>query len=193
MSLSWRWRGSSRRRCGPGPSRFGPCRPAVRTGRPPGLTRPGRMTRTVTRRDHLRDAVLAGAATGLRSTAGLAALTHARAPGLPPPLTHRRAPALAMLGVAVELVLDKLPSTPSRLDPRGLAFRAAFAGAAGTVLKRGAGRPVPGAALVAAAAALASAKVGHDIRVAVAARVGDLAVAMAEDALALGLAAAAAR
>jgi uncharacterized membrane protein len=151
------------------------------------------MTRTVTRRDHLRDAVLAGAATGLRSTAGLAALTHARAPGLPPPLTHTRAPALAMLGVAVELVLDKLPSTPSRLDPRGLAFRAAFAGAAGTVLKRGAGRPVPGAALVAAAAALASAKVGHDIRVAVAARVGDLAVAMAEDALALGLAAAAAR
>jgi uncharacterized membrane protein len=146
----------------------------------------------VTRRDHLRDAVLAGAATGLRSTAGLAALTHARAPGLPP-LPHPRVPALAMLGVAVELVLDKLPSTPSRLDPRGLAIRAAFAGAAGAVLARGARRPVAGAVLVAAATALASARVGHDVRVAVATRVGDLAAAMAEDALALGLAAAAAR
>jgi uncharacterized membrane protein len=147
----------------------------------------------VTRRDHLRDAVLAGAATGLRSTVGVAALTRARAPGLPPPLTHPRAPALAMLGVAAELALDKLPSTPSRLDPRGLAFRAAFAGGAGAVLARGADRPMAGSTLVAAAAALASARVGHDVRVAVAAHVGDVPAAIAEDALALGLAATAAR
>jgi uncharacterized membrane protein len=146
----------------------------------------------VTRRDHLRDAVLAGAATGLRSTVGLAALTHARAPGLPPPLTHPRAPALAMLAAAAELALDKLPFTPSRLDPRGLAFRAAFAGGAGAVLARGADRPMAGSALVAAAAALASARVGHDVRVAVAAHVGDVPAAIAEDALALGLASAAA-
>jgi uncharacterized membrane protein len=140
----------------------------------------------------LKLAALAGAATGLRSTVAMAALINARAPGLPPQLTGQAARASALLGAAGELVTDKLPSTPSRLAPAGLGARLALAAAAGAVLARGAKDPVLPAVAVAAAAALASAKVGHDARAAAAKRIPPLAAAAAEDTMALSLAAASA-
>jgi hypothetical protein len=78
--------------------------------------------------------------------------------------------------------------TPSRLDPPGLAGRVISAGLAAAVLARSAHRaPIP-AVLTASAAALAAARICHDDRAALARRVPDPVVAVAEDALAIGLA-----
>ena len=142
---------------------------------------------------YLRKAALAGLGTGLRSTVGLAALIESGTPGLASLLTQPVPRALARLGVAVELVRDKLPSMHSRLEPGPLAGRAVFAGMAGAILARGAGRPVLPAVIIGSAAALASARVGHDARVAASQRCWPLVVAVTEDALALSLARAAAR
>jgi uncharacterized membrane protein len=150
-------------------------------------------TETLTPQELAR-AALAGAATGLRSTVAVAALVETRAAGLPGPATGDRARIAAALGVAFELVVDKLPITPSRLAPRGLVGRVGFASAGGAVIARGAGGPVAPAVVLAAAAALAGAVAGHGVRAAAAsAGLPDLPVALAEDTVALGLAAAAAR
>jgi uncharacterized membrane protein len=132
-----------------------------------------------------------GAATGLRSTVALAALIVRRNDGLPAVLRHPAArPAAAIAGVG-ELVADKLPMTPSRLDPSGLAGRVVCASLAAAVLARSGHRhPIP-AVVIASAAALAAAKIGHDARAALVRRLRlpDPAVAVAEDAVAIGLAA----
>jgi uncharacterized membrane protein len=145
------------------------------------------------RMSSLEPAALAGAATGLRSTVGMAALINAGASGLPRQLTGHVARVAASLGVVGELVADKLPSTPSRLEPAGLGGRLVLAAAAGAVLARGAKDPLLPAVLVAAAAALLSARIGHDVRAAASKRVPPMAAATAEDTVALGLAAASAR
>jgi len=130
-----------------------------------------------------------GAATGLRSTVALAALILRRNDGLPAVLRHPAARPAAALADAGELVADKLPATPSRLEPPGLAGRVVSASLAAAVLARsGHRRPLPAMA-VASAAALAAAKVCHDARAALARHLPDPAVAVAEDALAIGLAA----
>jgi uncharacterized membrane protein len=129
-----------------------------------------------------------GAATGLRSTIALTALIVRRSDGLPAAFQHPVARAAAALADAGELVGDKLPTTPSRLAPRPLAVRMICASLAATVLARsGHQHPVP-AVFVAAAAALAAARIGHDSRRALDRRLPDLAVALAEDGLAIGLA-----
>src|SRR5690349_15966892 len=115
---------------------------------------------------------LAGAATGLRATSALAALIAARAPGLPAALTGPVAVGVAELGVTGELEPDKKPSTPSRLTPVGLGGRVVFASIAGAVLARGAKHAVLPAVIVASVAALVSARVGHDLRVAADERFG---------------------
>jgi uncharacterized membrane protein len=145
------------------------------------------------RMSSLELAALAGAATGLRSTAGMAALINAGVPGLPRQLTGHAAQVAASLGVAGELVADKLPSAPSRLEPAGLGGRVVLAAAAGAVLARGAKDPLLPAVVVAAAAALLSARIGHDVRAAASKRVPPAAAATAEDVVALALAAASAR
>jgi hypothetical protein len=89
--------------------------------------------------------------------------------------------------------MDKLPAMHSRLEPGPLAGRGVFAGAAAAILARGADRPVLPAVIVGSAAALASARVGHNARVAASQRWCPLVVAVTEDALALILARAAAR
>jgi uncharacterized membrane protein len=103
-----------------------------------------------------------------------------------------RNPAARRIAAIVDgrgLVADKLPMTPSRLDPPGLAGRLISAGLAAAVLARSAHwTPIP-AVLTASAAALAAARVCHDARAALARRVPDPAVAMVEDVLAIGIAA----
>ena len=141
----------------------------------------------------IRHAVLAGAATGLRSTVAVAALINRGRRGLPTPLAKPVARPAAGIAVATELVLDKMPFTASRLDPPGLAGRLVFAAAAGALIARAAGEPALPAVAVACLASLAAAKVGHDARVAATERFPALAVALAEDALALGLATVASR
>ena len=120
----------------------------------------------------------------------MAALIDGRAQGLPPALMRPQARAAARVAVAAELVIDKLPRTPSRLETGGLAARVALAGAAAVVLARGNNRPVLPNLLASCTMALVAARVGHDLRVMAGTHVPPLAVAVAEDAVALGLAAA---
>jgi uncharacterized membrane protein len=137
----------------------------------------------------LQRAAVLGAATGMRSTVALAALVLRRSHGLPAVLRNPAARRIAAIVDGAELVADKLPMTPSRLDAPGLAGRLISAGLAAAVLARSAHwTPIP-AVLTASAAALAAARVCHDARAALARRVPDPAVAMVEDVLAIGLAA----
>jgi uncharacterized membrane protein len=142
---------------------------------------------------YLERAALAGIATGMRSTSAVAALTLANSSGLPRLLTGPVPAGMAGIGVTSELILDKLPTTPSRLQLPGLAGRAVLAGIAGAVLARETKHAMLPAVLAASVAALFSARAGHDIRQAAAAHVSPSGVAAVEDALALTIAAAAAR
>jgi uncharacterized membrane protein len=121
----------------------------------------------------------------------MAALIDGRAQGLPAPLMRPQARTAARAAVAAELVIDKLPRTRSRLGTRGLATRVALAGAAAAVLARGNNSPVLPNVLASGTMALVAARVGHDLRIMAGKHVPPLAVAVAEDAVALGLAAAA--
>ena len=109
-------------------------------------------------------------------------------------MTFRRFLPSALVGVApaagvavvVELVLDKMPFTGSRLEPAGMAGRVVFAGVAGALVARDRSRSVVPAAVVAIAAAALTAKVAHDLRARLAEHVPDRAVAIMEDLAALG-------
>jgi uncharacterized membrane protein len=137
----------------------------------------------------LEHAAVLGAATGMRSTVALAALIFRRSDGLPAVLRHPAARRIAATADGAELVVDKLPRTPSRLDPTGLTGRLISASLAAAVLARSGHRgPIP-SMLTASVAALAAAKICHDARAALARRLPDPVVAVAEDALAIGLAA----
>lgn len=142
---------------------------------------------------YLGRAALAGAATGLRSTVGVGALVDTGSSGLGGVLTTPPARVVAGLGVAGELVVDKLPITPSRLEPPGLLARVALAAVAGAVIARAAERRIAPAAVVAAATAVVSARVGHDLRGRASKHVPPLAAAVGEDVVAIGLAVLAAR
>jgi len=93
-------------------------------------------------------AALAGAAAGSRSLTGLAALALATPRGsvAQPERLFRNAWAQGLIAAAAatELVLDKLPQTPSRLAPAGLGARIGLGLAAGAV----AARRAPGPAAV---------------------------------------------
>jgi len=124
----------------------------------------------------------------MRSTVALAALIR-RSDGLPAVLRHPAARRIAATADGAELVADKLPGTTSRLDPPGFIGRLIFASLAGAVLARSEHRgPIP-PMLTASVAALAAAKICHDARAALARRLPDPVVGVAEDALAIGLAA----
>jgi len=99
--------------------------------------------------------LLFGAATGLRTTVPLALLAARAAPP----------PAGALLGVAAagQLVLDKLPSTPSRLLPSGLILRVVAASIGGALLGRRNGHPLV-SALLGAAGAVGGAVLGYSLR-----------------------------
>ena len=88
----------------------------------------------------LAGSALAGAATGARSSTGLAALTLATRPGASSQpdrfLSRPWVKVIAGLAGGLEYALDKLPSGPSRLAPPGLAARLAGAAGSGAVIAR---------------------------------------------------------
>jgi uncharacterized membrane protein len=137
----------------------------------------------------LRSALL-GVAAGSRSSLGVGApiLTTPAGAGLPRALTGRGAGVLATAGVAAELVGDKLPRTPSRLQPPVLAGRLA-SGAAGAaaLARRQRARPVA-PVLAGIAGAAAGSFGGSAWRAWAARRVPDWQAALAEDAVAILLA-----
>jgi uncharacterized membrane protein len=133
--------------------------------------------------------VLLGAASGLRSQIGVAAIAVRSDPSLPRILRQpwtRRVLAAAAVG---ELIADKLPGTPSRLEPTGIAARLILGGLAATLHAQTRRSPWPPAAGIGAASAIVAAKVGHDLRAEGAKHVPDPLVAVVEDSIALGLAA----
>jgi uncharacterized membrane protein len=81
----------------------------------------------------LSRAALLGLATGGRSTSGLAALAVSN-PSTSGVLGSRWTRRLASTAATGELVGDKLPQTPSRLQPEGLLPRLVLGAAAGAIL-----------------------------------------------------------
>ena len=133
--------------------------------------------------------VTLGAATGMRSQLGLAALVAQSDPSLPPMLRKPGIRGLLLASAVGELVIDKLPGTPSRLAPQGIVPRLALGALAASLSARTRNASwLPAAALGASSAAVA-AKLGHDVRARLARHAPDPAVALVEDALALGSAA----
>ena len=151
-------------------------------------------------------AALAGAASGERAFTGLAALTLATPPAaVSQPdrtLSAGRVKSVVALLAAGELAADKLPITPSRLEPPGLGMRCVAGAVAGLIIARRA--PEPGVApstartvacaAVATAAAVGAAVLGTRWRGWAVNRFGhDYVGAGLEDALAVGLASLSAR
>jgi uncharacterized membrane protein len=145
--------------------------------------------------DVLLRAAAIGVVGGMRSQLPLALLSLAsRQRGrdqehLPEFLTTPRVTALLIASAAGELVVDKLPFTPSRLQPGSLVVRAGLGGLAGALLCRSAGlEPIRGAAL-GAAGALAGSYAGYHVRAGLVARTGlpDPLFAVLEDVTAVAI------
>ena len=138
-----------------------------------------------------------GIAAGLRSMAGPALLSQHLSERpmweLDSPaermLAHPAAQILLGLGALGELVGDKLPSTPSRLEPRSLVFRAICGAIGGGVLMHRARRPPLLGAALGALGAVGGASVGYHARKAIARQgVPDAAVAVVEDVFSIAIA-----
>jgi uncharacterized membrane protein len=143
---------------------------------------------------------LIGVATGLRSQAGMAALslrsrTDAEAPGGPLAFIGReRAARIATAALASEIFLDKLPFVSSRLRLPALTIRLGLAAVAGKSLADRDGLPVGNAMAEAVAGALGGAIAGRTVRAFVTrGKRRGLRTAFTEDAVAAGLAAFASR
>ena len=144
----------------------------------------------------LRPLVL-GVVTGLRSQLGVAVLAWSQ------PASKQDTRALRLLrsapgrgltsaGAAAELVADKLPSTPSRLEPQGIAFRLLAGAGVGALAANSTDRRTVGvASAVGLAGAAAGTYAGAYYRKVLPARTHtpDLPWAVGEDAVAAGLAA----
>src|SRR5437588_2650536 len=131
------------------------------------------------------ESMLLGTATGMRSTAGLGIVALTRGPNLPTAVRGRAAASIAVLAIGSELVVDKLPKTPSRLEPAGLIARVLLAGVAASLASRSTPARVAARIGVAMTAAAVSAKVTHDARAALGRRWPDTRVAAVEDVIAL--------
>lgn len=139
----------------------------------------------------IRPALL-GAATGLRSQMGMAAVLLAvdddGRSGLPARLQSSAATRSAVTAAVGELIADKMPRVGSRLAPGALAARLVLAGLASAALAKVEDRDVAVDVAVAVVAAAVAAKVGHDLRASLARRLPDRSVAVAEDVVAIALA-----
>ena len=144
---------------------------------------------------YLRAAIL-GAMSGMRSMSGPATITRraAREPkGFEGTifgwLTKRPVAVLATLGQVGEMVLDKLPILPNRIDPLPLLGRALLGGSASATAFVEARRPVVLGIALGAGAAVASAHLFYRLRIGASdgLHLPDLVGAVVEDGLVLAL------
>ena len=136
-----------------------------------------------------------GAITGLRSTAGPAVLSRSIADGRVEGLEGTPFAVLGSPGVSTalrlmeigEMVVDKLPVTPSRTSPPPLLGRMASGGLVGAALFASENRRAAAGGVLGAAAALVSAYAGERLRLRAAEKLGvpDPVVAFFEDGLVL--------
>jgi uncharacterized membrane protein len=103
-------------------------------------------------------------------------------------MEHPATLILFTLLAVVELISDKLPKTPARTAPPGLIARIVLGGLCGTALAASAGSSLLIAAVVGIVGALFGTFAGYNIRHAlvVRAHLPDFAVALVEDAIAIG-------
>jgi uncharacterized membrane protein len=96
--------------------------------------------------------------------------------------------AILTLLAIVELVADKLPSTPSRTAPVGLIARILLGGLSGAVVAAAGGKAFALGAVLGAVGGIAGAFAGYQIRTRLvkALKVPDFVVALLEDAVAIG-------
>ncbi len=142
--------------------------------------------------------LLLGVATGCRSTLGVAGVSFAdqrrggtRAVKL---LQSRRGRIATGTLVVAELVVDKVPSAPSRLDPQALAPRLMVGAVGGAALGGRVESSRPVAALAGLVGAAVGSWTGARYRAVVTRRgLPDLAAALVEDGAALAMARAAGR
>ena len=123
--------------------------------------------------------LLVGVATGMRSSAGAVAAAHASG--------RRRLLAAAAAMAAGELVVDKLPATPSRLAPGSLAVRLVLGAVGAGALAARAGEGVVLPAVLGAVGAGAGSRAGAGWRDHTARRGLGAPGAVAEDLAAAGL------
>ena len=139
-------------------------------------------------RDAVGGSVLLGSASGLRGQLGVATLVVRSDPSLPQIFRQPWTRRLLVAAAAGELVVDKLPTTPSRLEPSGIGGRLVLGALAASLFAQTRQAPWLPAAGIGAATAIAAAKIGHDVRAELAKYVPDPAVAVVEDTIALALA-----
>jgi uncharacterized membrane protein len=120
---------------------------------------------------------------------GVAAIAVRSDPSLPPIVRQPWTRRVLVAAAVGELIADKLPNTPSRLEPQGIVGRLVLGGLAAGLFAQTRRAPWLPAAGMGAVSAIVAAKIGHDLRAQLAKQVPDPAVAVAEDAVALGLAA----
>src|SRR3954447_20526340 len=162
-----------------------PCMPHSWRHSPLAKTRWHRPTR---RRGAVVGSVLLGAASGLRAQLAVATVVARPDPSLPPIFRRPWTRRLLVAAAAAELVGDKLPTAPSRLEPPGLVGRLAMGALAAGLFAQARQAAWPAAAAIGASSAAIAAKIGHDLRVEIAQHAPDPAVAIVEDELALALA-----
>ncbi|HXJ04488.1 MAG TPA: DUF4126 family protein [Candidatus Acidoferrum sp.] len=97
--------------------------------------------------------------------------------------------AIFTLLALIELIADKLPSTPSRTKPLGLIARFALGALSGACVVVSAGHSLVYGAVLGAAGGIAGAFAGHQWRTSLvnALKVSDLVIALVEDAVAIGI------
>jgi uncharacterized membrane protein len=134
--------------------------------------------------------VLLGCATGLRSQMGFAALVNGIPSSvLPRPLRHRGTRTAALTAALGELVADKLPNTPARTAPVGLASRLVLGGVTGALVGSVTGAGVVVTTAIGAGTAGVAAFAGLGARRRLTRRLTPITAALTEDVVAAGLAA----
>lgn len=136
-----------------------------------------------------------GVVAGMRSQLPLALLAlaaHQRGSEeqkLPEIMTSSKATALLLASAAGEIVVDKLPFTPSRLMPGSLVVRASIGGIAGALLSLGTTLDPRRGAAIGAVGALVGSFAGYEVRAGLVARTGlpDPLIAVLEDVLAVAI------
>ena len=144
------------------------------------------------------DSVAAGFVTGLRSQLIFAVMARSARRGefgatCGPPIAWLRISAVEKvitISAANELVVDKLPMTPNRIDPAPLAGRLILGTLAGSALAVATGNRAAGGALGGMMGAVAGSFAGYWARTRSVRATGlpDMVVALTEDAIAIGLA-----
>ena len=152
------------------------------------VRRAARRWRRASWRDAVGGSVLLGSASGLRSQLGVAVIVAKSGQSLSPIFQRPWTRRLTAGGAVLELVMDKLPTTPSRLEPPGIAGRLVLGALAAALYAQTRRAPWPPAAGIGAASAIVAAKIGHDLRAQLAQHAPDPAIAVVEDAVAFGLA-----